>query len=99
MGEAAGLTLEEGRTARILTGGMLPAGADAVVMVEYPVRRAGRLVELTHSVAPGENVLRHDEDAAAGRICLPQGHCLRPQEIGLPGGLCLTRTACAAVPA
>ena len=79
MGEAAGLTLEEGRTARILTGGMLPAGADAVVMVEYSRPAGGRLVELTHSVAPGENVLRHDEDAAAGRICLPQGHCLRPQ--------------------
>ena len=42
MGEAAGLTLEEGRTARILTGGMLPAGADAVVMVEYSRPAGGR---------------------------------------------------------
>lgn len=92
MGEAAGLTLEEGRTARILTGGMLPAGADAVVMVEYSRPAGGQLVELTRSVAPGENVLRHDEDAAAGRICLPQGHCLRPQEIGLLAAFGLTHT-------
>lgn len=83
MGEACSLVLDEGQAARILTGGMLPAGADAVVMVEYSRQAGGNLLELTRSVAPGENVLHHDEDAAAGQACLPQGRRLTPQDLGL----------------
>ena len=79
--------LQPGEAAPILTGGMLPDGADAVVMVEYS-RPAGRdLVELTRSVAPWDHVLARDEDVQKGMLCLKRGQRLRPQDVGLLAAL------------
>lgn len=83
MGGVPGFALQPGQCARILTGGMLPQGADCVVMVEYSRPAGGNLVELTRTQAPGDNVLMHDEDAAQGAELIPAGTLLRPQEIGL----------------
>lgn len=83
MGEVPSITLEEGQAARILTGGMLPQGADCVVMVEYSRPAGGKLIEITRSQAPGDNVIFRDDDAAAGSLLLKAGHRLRPQDIGL----------------
>lgn len=83
MGVRPDLTLAEGQAARIATGGMLPQGADCVVMVEYSRPAGGNLVELTRSQAPGDNIVFSDDDAAAGDRLLPAGHLLRPQDIGL----------------
>lgn len=83
MGRAPDLILGPGQTARILTGGMLPGGADCVVMVEYSRPAGADMVELIRSQAPGDNVLMADEDAAQGRELMPAGRLLRPQEIGL----------------
>ncbi|HJD96583.1 gephyrin-like molybdotransferase Glp [Mailhella massiliensis] len=87
MGRAPNISLKEGQTARILTGGMLPEGADCVVMVEYSRPAGERLVELIRSQAPGDHVLERDEDASAGSVLLPAGTRLRPQEIGLLAAL------------
>ena len=51
MGEVPSIALEEGQTARILTGGMLPQGADCVVMVEYS-RPAGAALLKSPAVRP-----------------------------------------------
>ena len=83
MGEVPCITLEEGQAARILTGGMLPQGADCVVMVEYSRPAGGNLIEITRSQAPGDNVIFRDDDATAGSLLLQAGHRLRPQDIGL----------------
>ena len=83
MGEVPALTVGPGQTARIWTGGMLPEGADAVVMLEYSRSGGNDQVELTRPVAPLENVIAEDEDAAKGELLLPSGSILRPQEIGL----------------
>lgn len=83
MGEVPDIALKEGQTARILTGGMLPDGADCVVMVEYSRPASGDLIELTRSQAPGDNVILRDDDAAAGTPLLEAGRRLRPQDIGL----------------
>lgn len=83
MGEVPSITLEEGQAARILTGGMLPQGADCVVMVEYSRPAGGNLIEITRSQAPGDNVIFRDDDATAGSLLLQAGHRLRPQDIGL----------------
>lgn len=82
MGSAPEFDLLPGQAALIHTGGMLPLGADAVVMLEYTqMARAGEL-ELLRSAAPGENVLHAGEDVEAGQEVLPAGMCLRPAEIG-----------------
>lgn len=75
--------VKTGQVWRIATGGMLPAGADAVVMVEYTEELDARTIGITRPVAPGENVVRRGEDIHAGEIALPVGHRIRPQDLGL----------------
>ena len=87
MGKIPGLAVEEGQTARILTGGMLPEGADCVVMVEHSRPVSDTLVELVRSQAPGDHVIYRDDDAAKGTLLIPAGRRLRPQEIGLLAAL------------
>ncbi len=82
MGAAASFTVEAGQAALIHTGGMLPPGADAVVMVEYTQQARPGEVEILRPVAVGENVLLEGEDVAAGAVVLPAGRRLRAAEIG-----------------
>lgn len=83
MGEPASKPLQSGECFEILTGGMLPPNADAVVMQEYTRIVDGSNIELTKSVAPGENVALKGEDFPAGTMVLPKGRRLRPQDLGL----------------
>ena len=98
MGQAPRAVLHEGQTARILTGGMLPEGADAVVMVEYSRPVSDTMVEIIRSQAPGDHVLMHDDDAAQGKLVLARGCRLRPQEIGLLAALGEGQVACCRKP-
>lgn len=83
MGEAATGILPAGAAVRISTGGMLPAEADAVVMVEHVevVDAAGVLVG--KRVAPGENVIAAGEDVAAKEVLLSEGTPVTTADIGL----------------
>lgn len=91
MGKVAGGRISPGGAARIATGGMLPPGADAVVMVEYSEPIDGETVAVMTPVAPGENIVRRGEDISAGSRLLPAGHRLRPADIGALAALGLTR--------
>jgi len=82
MGRAPDFALAGGQAAIIHTGGMLPAGADAVVMVEVTQASRAHEIEVLRAVAPGENVLHIGDDIAAGAAMLPAGHWLRPQDVG-----------------
>lgn len=83
MGRVPEGTVGTGQAWRIPTGGMLPDGADAVVMVEYTEVLDERTIGVTRPVAPGENVIRQGEDVAAGGVVLAAGHCLRAQDLGI----------------
>jgi len=61
-----------GQTASIMTGAPVPAGADAVVMVEYSLQH-GQRVEITKSVVPGENVVPRGAEARQGDVLLDRG--------------------------
>jgi molybdopterin molybdotransferase len=87
MGEAPARRLEPGRAVRIATGGALPTGADAVVMVEYTEILDARTLEIYRAVAPGENTVARGEDVKKGADLLAAGRTLRPQEIGLLAAL------------
>jgi molybdopterin molybdotransferase len=84
-------SLMPGECARIATGGVLPEGADAVVMVEHTQamqdETVGGTIEIRKSVAPGENVMQRGEDARKDAEALAAGTILRPQEIGLAAAL------------
>src|SRR5262249_37967534 len=82
MGRAPTLSLGRGECARIATGGMLPEGADAVVMVEQTQEVGPTTIEALRAVAPGENVVQPGEDVRSGDEILPRGHTLRPQDLG-----------------
>jgi molybdopterin molybdotransferase len=82
MGAAPPFALRQGAGAAIHTGGMLPAGADAVLMLEHSqLSRPGEL-EVLRAVATGENVLKVGEDVEKEQIVLQAGARLRPDEIG-----------------
>ncbi len=87
----AGMTphvaLREGTAIEIMTGAPVPAGADAVVMIEQTTRheKAGtQFIEINaSSIAPGQNILRRGASAQQGEIVFARGHCLRPRDIGV----------------
>ncbi|MCL6521829.1 MAG: molybdopterin molybdotransferase MoeA [Firmicutes bacterium] len=80
MGRAAERPLGPGEAVYVPTGAMLPPGADAVAMIEH-VEELDDLVNVLRPVAPGENVIRRDEDLRAGEPLLPPGHRLRVQDL------------------
>jgi molybdopterin molybdotransferase len=62
---------------------VLPDGADAVVMVEHTQEAMPGTIEVVRPAAPGDGLVRADEDARAGAELLPAGRPLRPQDLGL----------------
>lgn len=83
MGTAASAQVGPGTAVAIPTGGMLPAGADAVVMIEHTAEATDDSIEVVRPVAPGENIVRFDEDVAAGAVIAPPGRSLRAQDVAL----------------
>jgi molybdopterin molybdotransferase len=82
MGSAPDVQVGVGQAVAIATGGMMPAGADGVVIVEHTQAVDSATIEVVRSIAPGENVLRVGEDVCHGDPILPAGHALRPQDLG-----------------
>jgi molybdopterin molybdotransferase len=83
MGTAPSVKVGPGAAVSMPTGGVLPPGADAVVMIEYTQQVMPGTVEVVRPVAPGEGVVRADEDAAPGAALVPAGRPLRAQDLGL----------------
>ena len=83
MGGVLDLRLEPGQAAAIATGGVLPDGTDAVVMVEYTEAGAAGEVEIRRGVAAGENRSAPGDDLHAGEILVAAGRRLRPADLGV----------------
>jgi len=83
MGAAPTIAVTAGRAVAMPTGGVLPDGADAVVMVEYTAETMPGTVEVTRPVAPGAGLVRADEDVAAGGELVRAGRPLRAPDLGL----------------
>ena len=71
-----------GSCIRIMTGAIMPAGADSVVMVER-TRREGDDVLILDAVSPGTNVREAGEDLSIGDVVVKEGDELNPARIGL----------------
>jgi molybdopterin molybdotransferase len=82
MGDAPAFEILAGQCASIHTGGMLPAGTDAVVMLEYIQRAGSDEIEIFRAVADGENVIRIGEDVTQGETVQARGSLIGPAEIG-----------------
>jgi molybdopterin molybdotransferase len=91
MGRAPELALAPGQAARIHTGGMLPQGSDAVVMVEHTQAIDAALIEVLRPVAVGEHMLPVGDDVRYGAPLFARGHVLRAQDLGALSGVGITR--------
>jgi molybdopterin molybdotransferase len=93
MGRLSSIAIGRNQAAAIPTGGFLPQGADAVVMVEYTSPAGEGAIEVSRPVTTGENVLGKAEDVAYGECVIPAGKRLLPQDIGMIAGLGITEVA------
>jgi molybdopterin molybdotransferase len=91
MGESAASEVGPGQAVRVATGGMLPAGADAVVMIEHADVVDSGAIEVFRTVAPGQNLIAAGEDFGRGQPVLAAGRPLRPQDAGVLAALGLPR--------
>ncbi|HEX6445574.1 MAG TPA: gephyrin-like molybdotransferase Glp [Streptosporangiales bacterium] len=98
MGEAPAVAVRPGGCVAMPTGGVIPEGADAVVMVEYTGETMPGTVEVTRPVAPGGGLVRADEDVAAGAPLVPSGRPLRAPDLGLLAAAGVTGVAVHARP-
>ncbi len=87
MGREPEGSVASGKAMRISTGGMIPDGADAVVMLEYCHAVDEKTIEVSRTVTPLENVIGKGDDFRKGAVIFKKGTVLRPQDIGLLAGL------------
>lgn len=83
MGAMPDFVIRAGQAAQIPTGGFLPDGADAVVMVEYTNQVGEDRVEIVRPSAARANVVAKGEDVRTRETVVSVGRSLRPYEIGL----------------
>jgi molybdopterin molybdotransferase len=87
IGNTPEIEVAPGMAVEVPTGGMIPEGADAVVMVEYTTVLDDTTIEIMKPAAPGENVLKTGEDITPGEVLFRKGAALRPQDIGVLASL------------
>jgi len=75
-----------GQCVRIMTGGVVPEGADTVVMQER-AKANGKSITFAAGQKTGQNVREAGEDLKAGSIALKRGRIVRPAELGLIASL------------
>lgn len=85
--------IDKAECMKIATGGALPSGADAVVMLEYTQQVDPRTIEVMRPVAPLENVILAGDDIRKGEAVLCRGHGIRPQDMAALAGLGITSIA------
>ena len=87
MGEKAESEIKDGECIKISTGGMLPEGADSVVMVENTDNSFGDICLVYKSVSPYENVNRKGDDIKDGSLVFSKGRSISSREIGVLAAL------------
>ena len=91
MGARADVDVAAGAAVAIPTGGALPPSADAVVMVEHVQEPLPGSIEVMRPAAPGDGMVRADEDVRAGAELVPAGRPLRAQDLGMLAAAGVTR--------
>ncbi|HTU74606.1 MAG TPA: gephyrin-like molybdotransferase Glp [Trebonia sp.] len=98
MGTSPAVAVAQGTAVAMPTGGAIPPGADAVVMIEYTAEAMPGTIEVVRPVAPGEGIMRADEDAREGQEIVPAGRPLRPADLGMLAAAGVTSVAVHARP-
>lgn len=87
MGEDEKRVLPKGSCMQVPTGGQVPEGADAVVMVEHSEDLGDEFRYMLKPVAPGENVNAKGDDIAIGGVAVPKGTLIEPRHTAVLAAL------------
>ena len=98
MGENADTKIEKGECMKISTGGMLPKGADSVVMLEHTQTDFDGLCLVFKAVGPFENVTKKGDDIKPGKTVIKKGTVLSSKHIGILASLGITEIECVKKP-
>ena len=90
MGEVSAEVLNPEEAFKIATGGALPHGSDAVVMIEETEWLDDHTIGVLKPVAPGENVIFKGEDFKEGQRVCCKNNIIRPQDLGVLAGIGVT---------
>ena len=91
MGVAPDAACSPGTCMRILTGGQVPQGADAVVMLEQCEEYGDGTVGIMRAVAPGDNMVFKNDDVKPGEPVLRAGAGIAPHHIGSLASMGITK--------
>lgn len=94
MGEEARNTVSSGECIKISTGGMLPKGADSVVMVEHTEQMLDGTCLIFKTVSPYQNVTKKGDDVKIGQTVISKGTCITSRHIGILCALGITEIQC-----
>ena len=87
MGEDEKRVLPKASCMAVPTGGQVPEGADAVVMVEHSEDLGDEFRYMLKPVAPGENVNAKGDDIAIGGVAVPKGTLIEPRHTAVLAAL------------
>lgn len=82
MGKASGIAVRKGDCAYVPTGGEIPEGADAMVMIEHGESYGNEEIGILKPAAPGNNIIYRGDDVFPGKTVLRAGRALRAEDIG-----------------
>lgn len=87
MGEYTDLEIKSGDAVYVPTGGMIPKGADGVIMIENIEKMDEDTLLLQKAISKGENIIFKGDDIKSGSIALKSGRILNPEAIGVMAAL------------
>lgn len=83
MGRSCDLRLKPGQTVYVPTGGMLPEGSDAVVMVEYSEKLDDTTIAIYKPVSPNGGIMNVGDDLKKGQPLYRKGHRIEAKDLGM----------------
>jgi len=87
MGKETHLVLNQGETIYVPTGGMVPTGTEAMVMIEYTEKLGDNDLAIYRNAGANENMMLVGDDIKIGEMAFEKNHLLRPQDIGVLSAL------------
>jgi molybdopterin molybdotransferase len=85
-GKVALKKIKKGEAARIMTGAVIPEGADSVIRQE-DTKKNGKTIVIYTSAEKGQNIRFAGEDVQKGELVVNKGSALRPADIGMMAAL------------
>jgi len=87
MGKETHLVLNQGENIYVPTGGMVPVGTEAMVMIEYTEKLGDNDLAIYRNAGANENMMLVGDDIKIGEMAFEKNHLLRPQDIGVLSAL------------